>query len=63
MPVRQVFVVHSNWAHKIGTKQSPAGVEIGEWLSHPAVHAWEDSSVHSLGLEVKETPEPFWDVG
>jgi hypothetical protein len=44
-----------------GTKQSPPGAEIVEWSSHPAVHAWEEASARSLGLEIKETPDVPWD--
>lgn len=44
-----------------GTRESPAGAEIGEWASHPAVHAWDEASTRSLGLEIKETPDVPWD--
>ena len=44
-----------------GTKQSPAGVAIDEWVSHPPVHAWDDAPARSLGLLVKETPDVPWD--
>ncbi len=44
-----------------GTKESPVGAEVAEWSSHPPVHAWEEASANSLGLEIKDTPDVPWD--
>lgn len=44
-----------------GHRQSPAGAEVAEWLSHPLVAAWEGSPPRALGLPIQETPDVPWD--
>ncbi len=44
-----------------GTRKSPAGAGVDDFVSHPAHVLFEGTPPRSLGLPVKETPEVPWD--
>lgn len=48
--------------NKGGHGESPAGLEIAEWHSHPPLSLWENAPGRSLQLPVRETPAIPWDA-